>query len=490
MITKEEPDESNTRYAQGGIAAVMDPQDSLASHVQDTLASGDGLCDPAAVEQIVRDGPGAVQELIDIGVRFTRRASSALSLGREGGHAAARVVHAEDMTGQELVRVLLSACRQQGRVQILPDHMGLELRIDAGGRCQGVQALDRRGGRRVELSAPVVLLASGGCGQIYLHTTNPPVATGDGVAMAYRAGARVGNLEFVQFHPTMFHDPGGEAFLISEAVRGYGGVLVNHRGERFVDARHPLGSLATRDVVARAIVDELRQSGRECVYLDVTGKEPEAIRKRFPNIHRHCLSASIDMTREPIPVVPAAHYMCGGVLTDLQGRTDIDGLYAAGEVAMTGLHGANRLASNSLLEALVLAGRAFADSCGQQPTGPAASSEWKEDGQERAAEEEMAGLRARLRRCTWEKVGIVRDDCGLEAACRELEEIRIDIEALYQRHMLEPELAELRNMATVAELVARSARLREESRGGHFNRDHPGRDDSRWQVPTLLRNRE
>jgi L-aspartate oxidase len=305
--------------------------------------------------------------------------------------------------------------------------------------------------------------------------------------MAYRAGARVGNLEFVQFHPTMFHDPGGAAFLISEAVRGYGGVLVNHRGERFVDARHPLGSLATRDVVARAIVDELRQSGRQCAYLDVTGKEPEATRRRFPNIFRHCLSAGIDMTREPIPVVPAAHYMCGGVVTDLQGRTDIDGLYAAGEVAMTGFHGANRLASNSLLEAVVLAGRAYAHSSEQDRPPAAAWTAWEEGGADRAAEEELAALRSRLRRCTWEKVGIIRDDCGLETACRELDEVRDDIEALYKRHTLGSELAELRNMATVAALVAHSARLRKESRGGHFNGDHPRRDDSLWQAPTLLR---
>jgi len=487
LITKEEPRESNTSYAQGGIASVMDGSDSFEQHVQDTLEAGDGLCDPEVVAQVVRKGPGMIQELIELGTRFTRRKSGALSLGREGGHSTSRVVHAEDLTGREVIRALLAAIESKDGVQLYPYHMAVELIIDGEGRCRGAHALDLRGGNIVELIAPVTLLATGGCGQVYLHTTNPSVATGDGVAMAYRAGACVGNLEFVQFHPTMLYDLRGGSFLISEAVRGYGGVLVNDRGESFVDAYHPMGSLATRDVVARAIVSEMKDRGWECVFLDVTGKDGEETRRRFPNIYQHCLGLGIDMTREPIPVVPAAHYMCGGVRTDRHGRTDLWGLYAAGEVAMTGFHGANRLASNSLLEALVFARRVLAHA--RAPKRPGSSGRplrEEEPGRPPAAAGQLARLRDQVRRCTWENVGIVRSDAGLAKACQELGSAALEVEALCQRCAFGTELFQLRNMATVAELIARAAQMRRESRGGHFNRDYPERDDANWRRYTLM----
>ena len=490
LITKDEPRESNTNHAQGGIASVMDGTDSFERHVQDTLDAGDGLCDVEVVNQVVREGPEVVQELSELGTRFTRRESGVLSLGREGGHSVSRVVHADDLTGQEVVRALLTALESRSGVQIYPHHLAVELIVDADRRCRGSWALDVRGGSLIEVRAPVTLLATGGCGQIYLHTTNPSVATGDGIAMAFRAGARVGSLEFVQFHPTMLHHPGGRSFLISEAVRGYGGLLVNQRGETFVEAIHPMGSLATRDVVSRAIVDEMRSSGHECVYLDVTRQEAEATRRRFPNIYRHCLSIGIDMTREPIPVVPAAHYMCGGVHTDIEGRTDIEGLYASGEVTMTGFHGANRLASNSLLEALVLARRALAHASTADRKAAADYPVWKKEAADIGA---VAGrvncLCEQLRRLMWEKVGIIRFDGDLTAACKELDGLAAVVEEQYRQHGIVRELVELRNMTTVARLVAHSAQRRRESRGGHFNSDHPERDDANWRCHTLLDSR-
>jgi L-aspartate oxidase len=395
------------------------------------------------------------------------------------------VVHADDMTGQELVRALLAAVQTDPRIRILPHHLALELLLTSSGRCGGVGSLDTRAGRLVEFRAPVTLLATGGAGQVYLNTTNPPVTTGDGIAMAWRAGARVGNVEFVQFHPTVLHDPGGRSFLISEAVRGFGGVLIDHQGREFV--RHPLGSLATRDIVARAIVEELSRSGRPCVYLDVTKKDGEATRRRFPNIYRHCLEAGIDMTRQPVPVVPAAHYMCGGVVTDLDGRTDLEGLYASGEVAMTGFHGANRLASNSLLEALVLAKRAFLHAAGASRPPVSAAATWEPPiatvADDTAVTEE---LRGRLRRVMWEQVGIVRSDRGLEQAGAEVAELVIEADLLYRNHAPALHLGELRNLAAVGRLVAHAAGQRRESRGGHYNQDHPTRDDARWGRPILL----
>jgi L-aspartate oxidase len=486
LVTKRERRESNTNYAQGGIAAVMAPGDSFASHVQDTLEAGAGLCNQEVVELVVRQGPEVVRQLMEIGARFTREQGGALSLGREGGHAQRRVVHAEDLTGQEVARALVQAVESCAQVRICEHHLAVELLVE-GQCCQGGLILDARDGTLLEVRAAMTLLATGGCGQVFLHTTNPPVASGDGVAMAWRAGARVANMEFVQFHPTMLYDPDGRSFLISEALRGYGAVLVNERGKAFMEHYHRLGSLATRDVVARAIVDQMQESGHPCVYLDVTGKDAQQTRRRFPNIYQYCLGIGVDLTRQPIPVVPAAHYMCGGVQTDIHGRTSLEGLYAAGEVAMTGFHGANRLASNSLLEALVFAQRASAHAFARPLRRNSAQVAWPLVGRGAAAESAaLAQKRAQLRRLMWEEVGIMRSNAGLERACAATAVLAAETEALYGQRAPEAELVQLRNLATVAWLIARSAQLRRESRGVHYNRDHPERDDRTWKRDTVL----
>lgn len=487
LVTKAGTWESNTRYAQGGIAAVVSAQDSFALHMRDTLAAGAGLCSPQVVELVVKEGPTVIQELLQIGTRFSRDTAGELSMGREGGHSRARVVRADDATGRELSRSLLAALQDRKNLRLYESHLALELIVD--GRCWGAQVLDPRRGKVIQFAAPVTLLATGGAGQAYLHTTNPAVASGDGVAMAYRAEACVGNLEFMQFHPTMLYQPGGESFLITEALRGYGGVLVNRQGEPFMDRYHPMGSLATRDIVARAIVSELLQNGEACAYLDATDKDPEETRRRFPSIYRHCLQQGIDLTRQPIPVMPAAHYLCGGVRVDARGRTEIPGLYAAGEVALTGLHGANRLASNSLLEALVFSRLAFLNSLeGPPPPPPAALPAWEGPASgDAVAPQELEQHRQKLRRCMWENVGIHRSTAGLEQACLELGALVAEVEDLYRRQPLCPELVELRNLACTAQLMAHGAWMRRESRGVHFNADYPQRDDAHWQHDTLMR---
>lgn len=497
LVTKKEARESNTSYAQGGIASVTDGDDSAEMHVRDTLAAGAGLCDPAAVEVGVTEGPALVEELIDLGTRFSRMSGGELSLGREGGHSRARIVHADDLTGQEVSRALQATLASMPSVSIFDYHLAVDLIVDQTPRCRGVHALDTRTGRGVAFTAPVTLLATGGAGQIYASTTNPAVATGDGIAMAYRAGVTVGNMEFYQFHPTMLCHPRGNSFLISEALRGHGAQLVNHEGVAFVDSHHRLGSLATRDVVTRAIMEELSMSGRDCVYLDATAQDAEETRRRFPNIYRFCMDLDMDLTQQPIPVIPAAHYLCGGVRTDLFGRTDLAGLYAAGEVALTGFHGANRLASNSLLEALVFSRRAFetarrGDDGPVNPSFPAGDRQRMAGGESQArgklTSEALAGLRHLVRHTTWEKVGIERTDAGLEQACQTLADVGQEIEQRFgDGEDLNEELVELRNMTAVAHLVAHSARLRKESRGGHFNSDHPVRDDANWQHDTLIK---
>ncbi len=490
LVTKRETRESNTSYAQGGIASVSDGDDSAEMHVRDTLEAGAGLCDPVAVEVGVREGPALVEELIDLGTRFSRKSSGELSLGREGGHSRARIVHADDLTGQEISRALQATLASMPSVSIFDYHLAVDLIVDQTPRCRGVHALDTRSGRVEAFTAPVTLLATGGAGQIYASTTNPAVATGDGIAMAFRAGVTVGNMEFYQFHPTMLWHPRGKSFLISEALRGHGARLVNHRGVAFLDSHHPLGSLATRDVVTRAIMAELATSGRDCVYLDATAQDAEETRRRFPNIYQYCMDLDMDLTLQPIPVIPAAHYQCGGARTDLSGRTDLAGLYAAGEVALTGFHGANRLASNSLLEALVFARRAFETSRGDdEPSRPAAdlSSLAAAPGRGNLDSEAVSELRYLVRQTTWEKVGIERTDAGLEQACQILAGVMEEIEQHFVGESLTAELVELRNTTAVAHLVARSARMRKESRGGHFNSDHPERDDANWQHDTLIK---
>ena len=482
VVTKQEAADSNTNWAQGGIAAVLGAADSPAAHVRDTLESGAGLCDPEVVETVVREGPGRVEDLVALGVRFSRGGDGRLSLGREGGHSTHRVAHADDWTGRELVRALLEAAAAEERIAAFDGHLALDLIVDGQGRCRGVWARprDRPGGEAAAFTAPVTVLATGGAGRIYASTTNPAVATGDGIAMAWRAGATVANLEFFQFHPTALAHPRGRTFLISEALRGYGAVVVNHEGEPFVERQLAGGSLATRDVVARAIFDEMRRSGRDCVYLDATSRDPEETRRRFPNISRHCAGLGIDITRQPIPVAPAAHYLCGGVHTDIDGRTDLPGLYAIGEAGHSGFHGANRLASNSLLEAVVLAGRAVEAA----------------EGERRVSETPLPGFRApaggagrgdsageRLGRIMLEEVGITRTDAGLRRACDALDEIDAEVSA----GGIDPASESLRNRLAVARLVAHSASRRRESRGVHYNEDHPERDDGNWGRVSLRR---
>lgn len=478
VVTKRERRESNTQYAQGGIAAAMDAADSVASHAQDTIAAGAGLCDHAVVKGVVAEGPEVIDELRAIGVQFNQARPGVLALGREGGHSCARVVHADDATGREVTRALVATVQTLPQVTWYDHHLALDLIVDDQRRCHGAWVLDSAQAAPSAALAPVTLLATGGCGQVFLHTTNPPVASGDGVAMAWRAGARVGNMEFMQFHPTMLYNPSKPSFLITEALRGFGGVLIDERGAAFTDP------LQTRDVVSRAIVAQMQQSNAECVYLDVTGQDAQETRRRFPNIYRHCLGMGVDMTERPIPVVPAAHYSCGGVWTGLHGQTDLAGLYAAGEVAMSGFQGANRLASNSLLEGLVFARRAVEHARTAAPgAGGRFEMEHPGAGVAPIALEERREL---LRRLMWDEVGIVRSDRGLQRACEETVRLAREITALYRGQRLDAELVQLHNLATVAMLIARSARQRLESRGVHYNRDHPARDDARWQRPTLL----
>ena len=482
VVTKKAAADSNTRFAQGGIAAALGPGDSPETHVSDTLEAGAGLCDPEVVETVVREGPGRVRDLVALGVQFSRARDGRLSLGREGGHSTHRVAHADDWTGRELVRALLEAARAEERVTTFPGHLALDLIVDGQGRCRGIRALseDRPAAQVTAFTAPVTVLATGGAGRIYASTTNPAVATGDGIAMAWRAGATVANLEFFQFHPTALAHPGGRTFLISEALRGYGAVVVNHEREPFVERQLPGGSLATRDVVARAIAAEMRRSGRDCVYLDATAMDPEETRRRFPNISRYCAGLGIDITRQPIPVAPAAHYLCGGVHTDIDGRTDLAGLYAIGEVGHTGFHGANRLASNSLLEAVVLAGRAVQAADGEDRLSKTSLPAFHEPPGESAI---PTCAESRLGRIMLEEVGITRSDAGLRRACEALDEIDREVPA----GGLDPASVDLRNRIDVARLVAHSARRRRESRGVHYNEDHPERDDEAWSRVSLRR---
>jgi L-aspartate oxidase len=487
VLTKKEDSEANTNYAQGGIAAVMDAGDSFDAHIADTLESGAGLCDRDAVELLVRSGPERVRELIEYGVRFTyeRDRPGNLSLAREGGHSARRIVRADDLTGRAIERGLLDAAARAG-VAIHEHYFALDLWVadgEEGPRCFGALAVDRETGEQVAVAARVTFLATGGCGQVYRYTTNPRIATGDGIAMAFRAGAPVANMEFVQFHPTALHPVEPRAFLISEAVRGEGAVLRDDAGRAFMSESHPLADLAPRDVVARAIDAEMRRSGASHVWLDCGPIPADHFAERFPNILETCRSRGLDPPSDPLPVVPAAHYMCGGVRTDLDARTGVDGLLAAGEVACTGVHGANRLASNSLLEAVVFAARA-ADTTAKllaEAAGPRGSL----PGGRPARGPDVAGpeeLRGEIRDVLWMGAGIVRDDEGLAVARRAL----ADLSAAVPREPASPEAAELANLHLVGELIVRSAILRKESRGLHFSRSHPDPDPA-FQRDTIIR---
>ena len=508
IVTKRGLTDGNTNVAQGGIASVFGEMDSFDLHIRDTLDAGDGLCDEATVERVVRGGPERIRELIDLGVRFNRGTEAeadGLDLGREGGHSRKRIVHAQDMTGREVERVLAARVARHPNIAIFEDHVAVDLvsystRMKRGqittfheSVCCGAYILNRAAGRVETFVASTTLLATGGAGKVYLYTSNPDVATGDGIAMAYRAGAAVANLEFVQFHPTCLYHPEAKNFLISEAVRGEGGILRDATGDAFMTRYDPRADLACRDKVARAIDAELKRSGHDSVFLDITHRPVDEIRDRFPNLHAQCLRFGIDMTREPIPVVPAAHYMCGGVVTDPDGRTEIRGLFAVGETACTGLHGANRLASNSLLEALVyadaaaravLAGPAESGSAGICPD----PAPWDETGATDSDEAIMVAHNwDEIRRLMWNYVGIVRSDKRLARARRRIEIVQREIHEYYWNFKVTPDLVELRNIATVAGLIVDCAERRKESRGLHFNIRYPERDDERWRRDTVLR---
>lgn len=492
LITKKERAESSTNYAQGGIAAVFGSDDTFELHMQDTFLAGAGLCHSDAVELLVREGPDAVRRLIERGVRFTRRGLD-LSLGREGGHSRRRIVRADDLTGREIERALLAAVAAHPRIRVLENHMALDLLLrsaaDGGAaRCTGVLALDVDGGAVVGMAADAVVLATGGCGQVYQHTTNPAIATGDGVAMAFRAGARVANMEFVQFHPTALYPARENSFLVSEAVRGEGAVLRRLDGTPFMDGYHPLGSLAPRDVVARAIDREMKLSGDACVLLDCAAIGADEIAARFPNILSETRARGLDMLSEPLPVVPAAHYLCGGVVVDTSGRSTLPGLYAVGETACTGVHGANRLASNSLLEALVFAERVVHDLSQERPRARPRRAEPAPFGHGDAPVERVREVhdREEVRALMWDLVGIVRSDERLRVAEARLHQMREQNRERWAALAPEYDRAELRNLIDVSLLIVRSALRRRESRGLHFNLDHPHRDSERFLRDTVL----
>ena len=507
VVTKKESVETSTNYAQGGIASVLDPEDSFDLHIQDTLSAGDGLCHPDIVTMVVKSGPERIRELAEMGVRFQRRQEGSLpfDLAREGGHSRSRIVHSQDMTGREIERVLLSMAEEHPNISIFENYIAIDLIVECQllkrgllttrrrERCWGAYVLDIEGNRILTFLAKDTVLCTGGAGKVYVYTSNPDVATGDGVAMAYRAGAEVANMEFVQFHPTCLFHPHAKNFLISEAVRGEGGRLLDKRGQAFMSKYHPLKDLACRDVVARAIDTEIKQSGDDCVYLEISHHDGDFLRQRFPNIYEKCFSLGIDITKEPIPVVPAAHYMCGGVRTDKHGLTSIQHLYTLGESACTGLHGANRLASNSLLEALVFAHTA-ADQINSQPMSRGEKIRFPEvpplEMPLNVDDSEMVLIAYNwdiIRRLMWNYVGIVRKDSRLNLAQNHLAQIQQEINEHYPNISLNSDLIELRNLATVAELIVTCALKRHESRGLHFNVDHPQKDDEHWQRDSIIR---
>jgi L-aspartate oxidase len=498
VVTKRSADESNTKYAQGGIAAVLSAADSFAAHISDTLQAGAGLCHELAVEVCVKEGPARIRMLRDIGARFDRAEAPRngdpdLDLHLEGGHSARRVAHAADMTGREVERALLDAVARSPRIRVLEGHTAVDIITMAkyGGPevCAGAYVLEDATGRVHTVLARAVVLASGGAGKVYLYTTNPDVATGDGVAMAFRAGAEVANMEFYQFHPTCLYHPQARRFLITEAMRGEGAVLRRIDGSAFMKSHDPRGDLAPRDVVARAIDFEMKKTGAEYVLLDITDKKPDFIRERFPGIHEECLRWGIDITRQPIPVVPAAHFMCGGITTNLEGRTTIPGLWAIGECACTGVHGANRLASNSLLEGLVMAHRAaqaLASSVDRSKPWPDVP-EW-EVGSATPSEEAVVITQNwdEVRRLMWNYVGIVRSNTRLRRAARRIALLQEEIVEYYWKYFVTRDLLELRNIATVAQLIVECASSRHESRGLHFTSDYPA-TDPKLAIDTVVK---
>jgi L-aspartate oxidase len=497
ILTKKTAGESNTRYAQGGIAAVTSEDDQFEYHFRDTLKAGADLCHEDAVRILVNEGPDRIKDLVSWGVKFSRDDAKNLDLAREGGHRVKRILHASDMTGDEIEKTLLDKAVNHPNVQIFENYTAIDLITEhqvldnlqfAFNVCFGVYALNNVTCEVEAFRADYILMAGGGASRVYLHTTNPEIATGDGIAMAYRAGTKIANMEFIQFHPTALYDPEHEPFLISEALRGFGGILRNGRGERFMTKYDEAKELAPRDIVARAIDSEMKQSGEKCVFLDMTGLPATDVKNRFPNIYRHCKKyLDLDITRNMIPVVPAAHYVCGGIMTNLNGQTSMHNLLASGENAHTGVHGANRLASNSLLEAVVFSHRA-AMKVLQKP-GPqfkVTIPDWDDSGVEN--DEEWGVLRhnrIEIQTIMWDYVGIVRSKNHLIRAMRRINLLYDEIEDYYKRTRVSKGLLELRNMTTIASLITRSALSREESRGLHYRTDFP-RKQEKFHKDTVI----
>ncbi|PDH31092.1 MAG: L-aspartate oxidase [Puniceicoccaceae bacterium MED-G30] len=502
IITKKNSAESNTNYAQGGIAAVTSKTDDVEMHVADTLEAGDGLCHEASVREILRDGPECIEELVQRGVAFSQLEDGRVSLGKEGGHSKRRILHVQDVTGKAIEEALLGAVNEHPGITVLEHHFAIELitaeklrqrglDVPAEKDCVlGLYVLNNRSEEVETYTTGVVLLATGGIGQVYQYTTNPPIATGDGIAMAYRAGVEVVNMEFIQFHPTAFYSPGGDRFLISEAVRGEGAILRNLRGEAFMSGYDERGDLAPRDIVARAIDSEMKRSGSRHVWLDVRHLSAAFMQERFPTISQYCTSQEIDLDTGMIPVVPAAHYLCGGVKTELDGSTSLSGLYACGEVACTGLHGANRLASNSLLEAVVIAKRAslaVASFLAARGTREEDLPPWV-DGDLRDSDERvvLTHNRDELRQTLWDYVSIVRTNKRLQRARTRIRNLQREIDEYYWNFKVDSGLLELRNLIEVAGLVVECALQREESRGLHYSLDYPKKEEAPTDTAVQL----
>lgn len=497
IITKKESSTSNTNWAQGGIAATIDSADSSELHIEDTLNAGAGLCHRDMVAIMVKEGPEHIRRLIELGVQFTTSDHDHLHLGKEGGHSRSRIVHAHDFTGREVESALLDRVNSHPNITLLEHHFAIELLTEhhLGIKtnditCYGAYVLDSLQRKPKKIMARVTLVASGGLGHVYKHTTNPDIATGDGIAMAYRAGAEIANMEFIQFHPTSLFHPKAKSFLISEAVRGFGGILKLKNGQEFMHKYDKRQNLAPRDIVARAIDSEIKKSGEECVFLDVTHIDPDKTREHFPTIYQTCLEFGIDITREMIPVVPAAHYSCGGIRTDEMGRTTLNRLYACGESSCTGVHGANRLASNSLLEALVFAWRSYEDICRQLPVlqNGTVFPDWDDSGTVNSEEWILVSHNKReAQEVMNDYVGIVRSDLRLQRAKRRIDFLKDETEAYYKKTKITTQILELRNIIKVASLIIESAIKRRESRGLHYTTDYPQLDDKHFLIDTVLR---
>ena len=506
IITKKENKDSATNYAQGGIASVFTKEDSIDLHIKDTLRAGDGLCHEDVVTLMIKEGPASVKNLQEWGVEFSMKKNSKgeYDLGMEGGHTESRVFHAGDITGREIERALIEAISSHKNIEVFEHHLALDLITEHHFKpdfqihrdnlnCYGAYVFDTHNSAVNKFLAKNTLLCTGGAGRVYLHTTNPSIATADGIAMSYRAGAKLANLEFMQFHPTALYNPSGEPFLLSEAIRGFGGKLLTKSGERFMDKYDEREELASRDIVARAIDNEMKTRGDDYVYLDVSHLDSDSVKERFPNIYRKCLEYKFDITKEPVPVVPAAHYMCGGVVTDENGATSINYLWAIGEVACTGVHGANRLASNSLLEGVVFSNRAFKAIINSKkfksndfPDVP----EWDESGTFNQEEWVLISHdRTEIQELMWDYVGIIRTNLRLERALGRIQYINKEIEKYYKKTKVSEELVELRNLAAVAFLITKCAQKRKESRGLHYNSDYPKKSKSWEQKDTeIIRN--